>query len=66
MKFLIKVLIALQLPEEGDNGRSTVQEDVMTISSFGDNDEDWGSPIFSLIFLITFEIVELGFFGNLG
>ena len=37
-----KVMIALQLPEPGDNGRSTVQEDVMHITSFDDN-EDPGS-----------------------
>ena len=38
-------MIALQLPEPGDNGRSTVQEDVMKITSFDDN-EDPGSSVF--------------------
>ena len=63
MKFLIKVLIALQLPEEGNNGRSTVQEDVMTISSFDDNDEDRGSSIFSPFFFRNFRVGIL--FGHL-
>ena len=38
-------MIALQLPEPGDNERSTIQEDVMHITSFDDN-EDPGSSVF--------------------
>ena len=40
------VVIALQLPENGNNGRSTVQEDVMQVTTFDDNDEDSGFPDF--------------------
>ena len=40
------VVIALQLPENGNNGRSTVQEDVMQVTTFDDNDEESGPQIF--------------------
>ena len=43
-------MIALQLPEPGDNERSTIQEDVMHITSFDDNEDPGSSVLIKLNF----------------